>query len=306
MSRVELARTAAAGAALVLALSSRGDVLVLAAALGVVAARPLPAVALGVALVATGWRWGSTGLEDIAGAQAVLGPAGWVAPARAAVAAWLAAGVVVLTTPAWSEGSSPAPGWRRWLVVAASGASAAVVVAGPAPGGDLWVRPLAVVVALGLAVGVAQARGRWGTVRRVVDGLVVVVAGVALALVAAEAGAWSGTLSVAAATEGLVVAVAAAALATCVVLTRGRDGAQPPLSPRLSGRPRPPCHPSRCPTAVPLPSAPPTVAPRPAEPRVAPSRESSGRRPRAGPAEPSLGATEASSGAGVGGCSSRV
>ena len=71
----------------------------LAALLALAAWRPLPAVAIVTALVATAWRWSSTALEDIAGAQAVLGPAGVVDPPAAAAAAWLGAVAVLLATP---------------------------------------------------------------------------------------------------------------------------------------------------------------------------------------------------------------
>lgn len=80
-------RLGAAAAALLLAVLSRGDVLVLAAMLALLTWRPLPVVALVPALVAGGWRWGSTSLEAISGAQAVLGPAGTVGPTAAAVSA---------------------------------------------------------------------------------------------------------------------------------------------------------------------------------------------------------------------------
>jgi hypothetical protein len=78
-----------------LAVLSRGDALVVATLLALAAWRPLPVAALGAALVASSWRWGSTSLEALAGAQAVLGPAGWVGPTAAALSSWLA-GVAVL------------------------------------------------------------------------------------------------------------------------------------------------------------------------------------------------------------------
>ena len=71
----------------------------LAALLGLAAWRPVAAAAVAAALAATAWRWSSSSLEDIAGAQAVLGPAGWVGPALGAAGSGLAALAVLLAAP---------------------------------------------------------------------------------------------------------------------------------------------------------------------------------------------------------------
>ena len=97
-AHLERVRSAAAVAALVLAILSRGDALVLGALL-VVVAWHLPALAVIPALLAASWRWGSTSLDALAGAQAVLGPAGFVGPTAAAAGSWLAAVANVLSPP---------------------------------------------------------------------------------------------------------------------------------------------------------------------------------------------------------------
>jgi hypothetical protein len=247
-------RAAALAAALVLALLSRGDVIVLMGLLAFVAWRPLPALAVASALSATAWRWSSTALEDIAGAQAVLGPAGLVDPPTSAVAAWLGAAAVVLATPdlvgAWTgeraraEGRHAgedvdlvalgAPRWQalplRWLPPLAFGATAAVVVAGPAWGTDPWVRLGASITSVGVAFLRRDRRTRPRRFRRWVDDrrpaldVVAAVAGVAaLLLVGIDAPTAEDLLDVDALVEGMVVAVAVALLsgaATAVIQLR--------------------------------------------------------------------------------------
>jgi len=235
--RVVVLRAAALTAAVLLAVLSRGDVIVLAALLALGAWRPLPAIAVAGALAATAWRWSSTALEDIAGAQAVLGPAGFVDPPAAAVAAWFGALAIVLATPnlveAWLFERARAralsiaqPAWLsralEWLPPLASGASAAVVVAGPARGGDVWARVLAAVVALALARLVA---GR----RRVLDRHLVLDASAALfglgsvVAVGIDAPPLEDLLDTGALVEGVVVAVAVGVLvASAGALAVGR------------------------------------------------------------------------------------
>lgn len=226
ISSVDRLRTAAAAAALVLAVTSRGDALGLAVLLAVVAWRPLAAAAAGAALVAVSWRWGSTSLEAIAGAQAVLGPAGVVGPTRAAVGAWLAAGAIVLCASSWAtdvvggrgarsaRGGAPNLGRRTLalLPVAAGGAAAAVVVAGPAPGGDVWVRVLATLLAMAVALGVVWCRAHGDRVALVLDGLALASGAAALVLVGTDAPAWSGTVDSHAAAHGAATALAVGVL----------------------------------------------------------------------------------------------
>lgn len=209
-----LIRVAAAAAAAVLAVTSTGDAFVLAAALGVAAWRPAPALAAGAALAAASWRWGSSSLEAVAGAQAVLGPAGWVGPPMAAAGCWLGAVALVAATPG-IPASAP-----RGMAAAASGAAAAVVVAGPAPGGDLWVRVVGSGVAAGLALVLAWGRTRSSRARVILDGVALVAGVAALVAVGRDAGGWAGTVSSDAILEGLAVAVAASAVA--VVARVGR------------------------------------------------------------------------------------
>lgn len=235
-------RLGAAAAALLLAVLSRGDVLVLAAMLALLAWRPLPVAALVPALVAGGWRWGSTSLEAISGAQAVLGPAGTVGPTAAAVSAWLAAVAVVLVTPDlrtrreggwWGRPTGAAPRWvpsvasaapgAQLLGAAAVGATAAVLAAGPAPGGAVWARVLLAVVATVAALSVATLRRRsaeterrWPT-QRILDAAAAVAGIGALVLAAGDAPGWSGTFDPSAAAAGTAIGLAAAVLLAALV-----------------------------------------------------------------------------------------
>ncbi len=225
----ELIRTGAAAAAVVLAVLSRGDLLVLAGLLAVVAWRPA-ALALVPACLASAWRWGASSLDALAGAQAVLGPAGLVGPGAGAASSWVVAATIVLASPA-ERPARPAPhapaapgrgsarrseGVRqlvdRWLRPLAFGAAAADVVAGPALGGQWWTRVVATIVAAGLAAAASRVRvGR----ARALDAAVLAGALLALVLVASVATPWSGTVDTSAVATGAAVA-AAVVLATAV------------------------------------------------------------------------------------------
>jgi len=219
---LERVRTGAAVAALVLAVLSRGDALVLAALLAVVAWRPA-ALAVVPALLASSWRWGSTSLEALAGAQAVLGPAGIVGPAVAATASWLAAAAILLSVPSHvggmgrREAGAGAP--NRLVGAAAAGAAAAAVVAGPAPGGDVWIRVAGTVVAAMLALGIAPLRRGHGRVSRTLDVAAVGAAAGALAAASRDAPAWAGTIDGQALGRGVALAVAAVAVVAVAGLT---------------------------------------------------------------------------------------
>lgn len=221
----ELVRGGAATAAVVLAVLSLGDALVLAAVLVIVAWR-LPALIVVPALLASSWRWGSTSLDALAGAQAVLGPAGLVGPGRAAAASWLVAAALVLSSPAGrrrvagtlNAAGSPGIAVARFpldivtgLAAVAIGATAADVVAGPSLGGDWWVRVVATVVATGLALVVSKVRH---THERAIDALAIAGGLAALVLVAADAPSWSGTIDGPGVRDGVLLAVAAAAATT--------------------------------------------------------------------------------------------
>jgi hypothetical protein len=154
-----------------MALSSTGDVLLLAVLLGVAAAD----VAVGAAAVLAGLtvlgRFGSTSLAALAGAQHVVGPAGTTGPALLAAAMWCAALAFVL-------------GARGELIVAAGfGLAAANVVAGPAAHGadSLAIRMAASL----LAVMLAWFIGGWMPARLTrVAAATAGIAGVVLVLVA--------------------------------------------------------------------------------------------------------------------------
>ena len=85
-------------------------------------------------------RLGSSSLPALAGAQAVLGPAGLSVSAAAASSAWLSAAALLAAAPAGIAGL-------------AFGAAAGAVVAGPAPGtpAGLGVRVAAGAAGAGLA-----------------------------------------------------------------------------------------------------------------------------------------------------------
>jgi len=210
-------RAAATAAALLLAALSRGDALVLAALLALAAWRPLPAAAIVTALAATAWRWSSAALEDIAGAQAVLGPAGVVEPPSAAAAAWLGAIAVLLATPDLPLALEAEPGGRVargaiwWLPVLAHAATAAVIVAGPSVGGEVWTRLVAVAVGCGLVA----ARRRWvpSSRRGLVEGAAAGAGVVSLLLVGLDAPALDGVVDAGTTVEGVVIALAAGLLA---------------------------------------------------------------------------------------------
>ncbi|HEV3227096.1 MAG TPA: hypothetical protein VGZ52_09680 [Acidimicrobiales bacterium] len=130
-------------AAFALAVTSRGDVVVLAVLLGFGAGVADSGVAVAFALSSALVRWGSSSLAAIAGAQAVLGPAGWTGSAPAVASAWFAAVALVLAA---APRSTP----RRVVALAAVapfGAAAADVTMGSSAGAGLWLRVLASVVA---------------------------------------------------------------------------------------------------------------------------------------------------------------
>jgi len=146
-------RIALLGAAFVLAVASRGDVVVLAALLGLGVGRPASALAAAGALVAALVRWGSPSLEAIAGAQAVLGPAGWTGSTAAVASTWLAAAALVLA----ARPRHRATRWSTVLATAPFAVAAAALVVGPSAGGAILLRVAASVVAVILAV----ATSRW-------------------------------------------------------------------------------------------------------------------------------------------------
>ena len=132
------------------------------------------AAALGVGAL----RWASLSLDDLRGAQAVLGPTLSVGPERAAVASWLALGAAVLALGVWSGlGPRSDRADRVWLSLEGLVAALAVVTvfADPvrllgetAPARSLelaaWAGATAVTAAVVLALG-ALMGSRSATVR---------------------------------------------------------------------------------------------------------------------------------------------
>ena len=140
-----------------LAASSRGDAVVLVVALALAAGSVLATVALIGALAGVVLRWGSSSLGAVAGAQAVLGPAGWTGGAAAVASAWAAAVAIVLASPA-----DAVPGLPSWVAPTATAAPfglvAALVAVGPGPGGALALRVVASVVATAAVVALGRTR----------------------------------------------------------------------------------------------------------------------------------------------------
>ncbi len=167
--RVSDAALAAAG---VLTITGRGDVWTVALAAGVADTSAVTALVVAAAAVAALARTGSAYLGDIAGAQAVLGAAGFTGSAVAIVAAWASAASLLVVA-------------RRRAVGAVLGLLAGALVAGPSFNGGI--RSIAVAVA-GLAGGAAagwfltpaDGRRRW---QRFIA-LAAAAAGVALGVVA--------------------------------------------------------------------------------------------------------------------------
>ncbi len=144
-----------AAAAVMMAVTSTGDVILLGVLLGLAAG---DAVAGGVgilAAVAVIGRWGTSSLAALAGAQAVVGSAGWTGSTAAVASSWGGALALVLVCP---PGLAPA---------AAFGATAAQLVAGPAlaqsssvaqgsSAGTIALRVLAPLVGAAIALGAAR------------------------------------------------------------------------------------------------------------------------------------------------------
>ncbi len=172
-ARLPVPRAALLAAAFVLALTSRGDVVLLAVLLGFGAARRTSALACAAALSAALVRWGSPGLGAIAGAQAVVGPAGWTGSNVAVASSWLAASALLLAAVPLDDERLAV----RALSVAPFAVAAADVVVGPAPGGALALRAAATVLACGLAFALTRWR-RWPWLAVGVGVLALVTAGV--------------------------------------------------------------------------------------------------------------------------------
>ncbi len=197
---------AVAAAALVLAATSRGELVVLGLLLLVPDARrgdlALRVAAVAGAVFASSWRWGTTSLEALAGVQAVLGPAGGIGPAAGATGSWLAAVALVL---ALGCGRDP-------VRVAAAGATAAAILAGPASGGEV---PVRVAVAVG-ATAAGLALAWWRADRPRLDrglGLLAALTGVGAVVAVGIAGpSGAPTLSWGLVGQGVVIAAAVAAV----------------------------------------------------------------------------------------------
>jgi hypothetical protein len=133
------------GAAGLLALTSSGDVYLLAVLLGLVVADAISAGMCALALTALVVRYGTSSLAAVAGAQGVLGPAAFSGGPLFVAATWAAALSVALIS-------------RGGLPLVAFGLTAGAILAGPAPGEplDLAVRIGGAILGLALAWGGAR------------------------------------------------------------------------------------------------------------------------------------------------------
>lgn len=159
-------------AAVLLTLLGAGDVLLLALLLAPVAARR----ALGVVLacVSLGLRIGATSLTAIAGAQAVLGPAGLAGPPQQAASAWAAGLALVLAA-------------RNAATAVPLGLAAGLVLAGPSPATprDAAVRVAGAVFGVGAAFAWTRLSGGSDRLAAQASRLPAFAGAVALALAAA-------------------------------------------------------------------------------------------------------------------------
>lgn len=143
-------------AAFAMAITSRGHVLLLALLLGFGVTRRVTGLAAGLALTAALVRWGSPSLGAIAGAQAVLGPAGWTGSGAAVASAWFASAALLLAAVPLVRTNSAATA----ASLSPFALAAADVVVGPAPGGALALRAVASIVALVVTVVLTRWRPR--------------------------------------------------------------------------------------------------------------------------------------------------
>lgn len=104
-SGLAAARPALAAGAAIVALTSTGDVLLLAALLAVVAADVAPGAVAVVAGLSVLARWGTSSLSALAGAQAVAGAAGWTGPPLLVASSWCAAAALVAAAPRHRAGA---------------------------------------------------------------------------------------------------------------------------------------------------------------------------------------------------------
>lgn len=163
-------REAALAAGAVVLLVGRGDMFVLAVALGVATGSALTTLTVALAGVATLARVGSSGLHEIGGNQAVLGAAGVTGAPVAVAAAWASALSLVLAGRQRTSG-------------AVLGALAGMLVAGPAVVGGMnsalvWTGGVAGGGAVGWLAAASPKRARWQPWAAVGVGVVAVGLGV--------------------------------------------------------------------------------------------------------------------------------
>lgn len=169
---------AAVGAAGV-AVSATGSLVVAAVLLAVATRNIWSGGAVLLAVAAVGVHQSTVDFSALAGEQSVVGPAGWTGSGLAVASTW-ASGLAVVLAGAAAHATTD----RRLQVAVAlgSGALAAAIVAGPGPGGAIWVRVLAVSAATIATLAVARVVHRAGRV--LTAGALAVLAGAAAVVLA--------------------------------------------------------------------------------------------------------------------------
>ncbi len=119
------ARDLAASAALAVAVTGRGDLLLLGVLLAVALGDRRASVAALLAAAAVAGRWGTTSAEAVTGATSTLGPALRVGPPLAAAAVGLAASALLLAGLGIPRLPRLAAGVAAGVVAAAAGPAAA-------------------------------------------------------------------------------------------------------------------------------------------------------------------------------------
>ena len=160
-------RTALAAAAGAVVVTATGDLFVLAVLLALAAGDVLAGGVGALVALACLVRLGSSSLPALAGAQAVLGPAGLSVSAAAASSAWLSAAALLAAAPAGiaglafgaAAGAVPAPGTPAGLGVRVAAGAAGAGLAWLA-GARLARRPRPLAPALGAAAVVLAALAR--------------------------------------------------------------------------------------------------------------------------------------------------
>lgn len=131
-------RLTSALAALLLAVSSRGDIAVLAVLLAITAGNRLLTIAILAPSAAVIVSYGSGSLSALAGIQSVIGPAGLAGSLPQALGAWLGAAAIISSALVIKEYENKSN--TSWTVALAFGTSASLLVFGPSASSGFLLR----------------------------------------------------------------------------------------------------------------------------------------------------------------------